>query len=263
MIVIANVFPKLQHVKNFLRPLCKKRHFVTRFDTQHDKVSQILAKSPWERFYHVFSSFREKLMRNISPVLLGDILGMFLNTLTASILLKIGRICHSQFKCNYLKNRNLFLKFFCDFSNLHQTSDILKKKMMVIANVFPKLQTVKILVRPLSKNSCFRKPFDSQHVKVSQIFAKSPSEHFSHLFSEFWLKLIWKMFPIVLGEIFGVFVDTLPANPKYPVEHYENMRLPIQMQLSEKRKAFSQFFVSFLESTSNFKHFKKKDDGQS
>ena len=66
------------------------------------------------------------------------------------------------------------------------------------------------------------------------------------------------MFPIVLGEIFGVFVDTLPANPKYPVEHYENMRLPIQMQLSEKRKAFSQFFVSFLESTSNFKHLKKK-----
>ena len=46
MIVIANVFPKLQTVKNFVRPLFKKRRFGTRFDTQHDKVSQVLEKSP-------------------------------------------------------------------------------------------------------------------------------------------------------------------------------------------------------------------------
>ena len=37
--------------------------------------------------------------------------------------------------------------------------------MIAVANVFPKLQTEKILVRPLSKNYRFRKPFDSQHVK--------------------------------------------------------------------------------------------------
>ena len=57
--VIANVFPKLRTLKNFVRPLCKKRYFETRFDSQHVKVSQILAKSPSERFYHVFSSFWE------------------------------------------------------------------------------------------------------------------------------------------------------------------------------------------------------------
>ena len=33
------------------------------------------------------------------------------------------------------------------------------------------------------------------------------------------------------------------------------------MQLSLKRKAFSSFFVRLLESTSNFKHLEKKDDG--
>ena len=32
------------------------------------------------------------------------------------------------------------------------------------------------------------------------------------------------------------------------------------MQLSLKPKKFSDFFVLFLESTSNFKHFAKKDD---
>ena len=46
--------------------------------------------------------------------------------------------------------------------------------MMVIANVLPKLQTVNILVRPLSKNRRFRTRFDIQHVKGSQILVKSP-----------------------------------------------------------------------------------------
>ena len=71
------------------------------------------------------------------------------------------------------------------------------------------------------------------------------------------------MSPLVLGEILGVFVDTLPADAKYPVEYYDNLRLPTQIQLSERRKPFSQFFLRFLESTSNFKHFEQKDDGHS
>ena len=37
--------------------------------------------------------------------------------------------------------------------------------MIVIANVFPKLETVKILVRSLSKKCRFRTRFESQHVK--------------------------------------------------------------------------------------------------
>ena len=46
--------------------------------------------------------------------------------------------------------------------------------MIVIANVFLKLQTVKILVRPLSKKRRFRTRIDSEHVKASQILANSP-----------------------------------------------------------------------------------------
>ena len=54
--------------------------------------------------------------------------------------------------------------------------------MIVIANVFQKLQTLKILVRRLSKKGRFRKRFDSQHVEVSKILAKSPSEQFYSVF---------------------------------------------------------------------------------
>ena len=65
---------------------------------------------------------------------------------------------------------------------------------------------------------------------------------------------------IVLGEILGVFVITLTDDGKYPVQGCENLQLPIQMQWSEKQKPFSQFFVPFLESSSNFKHFEKNVD---
>ena len=34
----------------------------------------------------------------------------------------------------------------------------------------------------------------------------------------------------------------------------------IQMQLSDKQKAFSQFFFAVLKSLLNFEHFRKKDD---
>ena len=44
--VTADVFRKLQTVKNLVRPLCKKRRFGTRFDSQHVKVSQKLPKLP-------------------------------------------------------------------------------------------------------------------------------------------------------------------------------------------------------------------------
>ena len=68
------------------------------------------------------------------------------------------------------------------------------------------------------------------------------------------------MSPLVLGEILRVFVNTSTADGKHPVQECHNLQLPIEMQLSEKRKSFSKFFVPFLESTSNFNHFEKKDD---
>ena len=59
-----------------------------------------------------------------------------------------------------------------------------------------------------------------------------------------------------------VFLNTLTADDKYPVQYCRNLQRPIEMQLSEKRKKCSQFFVPFLQSTSNFKHFEEKDDGR-
>ena len=150
----------------------------------------------------------------------------------ASILFKIVRIWNSQFKSNYVGNEQHFLNVSCNFWNLHQILNILKKKMIVIAYVFPKLQTVKNFVRRLCKKCHFGTRFDSQQLKASQILAKSSWECFYHVFPSFWEKLIWKMSPLVLGKILGVFVNTLTAVGKYPVEDWENLQLSIQMQLS-------------------------------
>ena len=60
-----------------------------------------------------------------------------------------------------------------------------------------------------------------------------------------------------------MFRNTLTSNDKYPVRDCVNLLSPIQMQLSLKPTIFSNFFVPFLESTSNFKHFEKKDDRHS
>ena len=146
---------------------------------------------------------------------------------------------------------------------LHQILIILKEKIIIIANVFPKLETVKNLVRPLSKNRRFKTRFDSQHVKASKILAKSPWEHIYHVFSSFSGKFISKISPLLIGEILGVFVHTVTADDKYPVQDCENLPLPIIWKTKNFSSIFFFFFVfvfSFLESTSNFKGFEKKHD---
>ena len=60
-----------------------------------------------------------------------------------------------------------------------------------------------------------------------------------------------------------MFFNTLSAVGKYPVKYCNKLQHPIQIQVSEKRKTFSQFYVQFLETTLHFIHFEKKDDGHS
>ena len=52
------------------------------------------------------------------------------------------------------------------------------------------------------------------------------------------------MFNLVLGEILRLFVNLLTVDDKYRVQDCENFPLRIEMQLSEKRKNFSEFFFS-------------------
>ena len=55
----------------------------------------------------------------------------------------------------------------------------------------------------------------------------------------------------------------MSADGKYSLFKRDNLMQPIQMQLSQKQKTFSEFFCAFLKSTLNFEHSQKKDDSHS
>ena len=57
-----------------------------------------------------------------------------------------------------------------------------------------------------------------------------------------------------------LFVNTLTVNEKHYLVNRDNLTQPIQMQLTEKQKTFSQFSFPFLKSLLSFKHFREKDD---
>ena len=63
---------------------------------------------------------------------------------------------------------------------------------------------------------------------------------------------------IVMSEILGLFVNTLTPDYKHSLRNSDNFLQPIQMQLSQKQKPFSDFFPQFLKSKSNVEDFSKK-----
>ena len=112
----------------------------------------------------------------MSPLVLGEILGVFLNTLTADGKYRVQDCGNMQLpiQMKITKKEKTFSEIFIPFLYLTQILNILKEMMMVIANVFLKLQTVKTFVKKLSQEDRFRTGFGSQHVKASQRLAKFP-----------------------------------------------------------------------------------------
>ena len=133
-----------------------------------------------------FINLREVDLENISPSFIWN-LRVFVNTLTAD----------GKYRVQYCENLQLpsqmqvpekgktFSNFLFHFWNIHQILNILIKKMMLIANVFPKLQTMKNLITPLCKKRRFGTRLDSGNVKVFQILAKFPWECFYDIFQQF------------------------------------------------------------------------------
>ena len=52
----------------------------------------------------------------------------------------------------------------------------------------------------------------------------------------------------------------MTADDQYSLLNRDNLTQRIRTQLSQKQKAFSEFFLAFSKSTLNFKHLQKKDD---
>ena len=67
----------------------------------------------------------------------------------------------------------------------------------------------------------------------------------------------------MIHEILRPFVETSTVNAKHYLLNGHNLTQPIQIELSQKQKIFSEFFFPFQKSILNFKHLQKKDEPHS
>ena len=141
MTLIGFVFAKLRTAKDMVREMSKNPGFRTPFDSQHAKGSKRLLKIARKHFYYNFSWLWEE-KRKISLLEIFEILGLFVNTLTAD---DEYSLCKSenlppQLKYNFLTNKKLFPNLLFRFWYLHQ---ILKYFLFFVASLFVTLRTVK------------------------------------------------------------------------------------------------------------------------
>ena len=67
----------------------------------------------------------------------------------------------------------------------------------------------------------------------------------------------------MIYKILRLFVNTLTVDDKHYLLNRDTLTQPVQMQLSQKQKSFSEFFFAFLKSILNFSDFPKKGDSHS
>ena len=117
MTLIDYVFPNLQTAKDLLRAMSKNRRFRTHFDSQCVKGFQTYVKSAWQHFHHTFSSLRAKLTWKMSLIVISEIVGLFVKTLTADdeYSLRSSGILLQPIQMQLSKKQVNFFKFFTQF----------------------------------------------------------------------------------------------------------------------------------------------------
>ena len=68
---------------------------------------------------------------------------------------------------------------------------------------------------------------------------------------------------LVRSEVLGQFANTSTVHYKYSRYDLENLQHQFQMQISQKPKTFSRFFIASMKSTLNSEYFGKEDQSHS
>ena len=114
------------------------------------------------------------------------------------------------------------------------SQNIFKKKVTLIAEVFPKSRAPKNLVRSISKKSRFKGSFRKQHGKRPQTLLKFAWKHLYHVHGSLRRQLTCKKSLLVICKISGLFLNTLSADGQYSVFNTANLTQRIQMRVSRK-----------------------------
>ena len=111
----------------------------------------------------------------------------------------------------------------------------------------------------MSKKSRFRACLDKQYGKRAQALLQYASQHLYLIHWYLARKLCLEKFLLLTWHILGPLFNTFAGDEKYLVLQRDNLTIPIQMQLSEKKITFSQFIAAFLKFRLSFEHFEKKN----
>ena len=155
-------------------------------------------------------------------------------------------------------DRKTFSKFFPTFLKSRLNFKYFEKKDDPHSFCIAEITNSQNVVTSMSKKSRFRGAFDIQHGKRAQELLKFTSDTLYNIQRSAPRKLSRKKSVLLTCKILGLLLNTLATDEKYPVLNRDNLTIPIQMQLSQKQKSFSQVFATFSKNRLNFEHFFKK-----
>ena len=217
-------------------------------------------------YYPTLPWIWDKLSCKTSALLKFEILGLFVNTLTADDKYSRQNVQNFQQQLQTALSQKqkifpvTFIAFIKATSNLEHFE---KKKMSLLVSVFPKLLTQKEMVTWTSKTVCFRTPFCNQRVHEFQTLSKSARHHYYPIVPWIWDKLSWKKCSLVRFEILRLFVNTLTTDDKYSSGNIQNLTQQLQTAISQNQKTFSGNFITYLKSRTNSDDFVEKNESPS
>ena len=129
--------------------------------------------------------------------------------------------------------------------------------MTLTAFLFPILCTLKTSLDKCLKGSVWEDPSRSNMVNVPKHGLNLHHMVFIIFIDHCQVNWVRKSL-LFTCHILGLLVNTLAADEKYPVPNRDNLTIPIQMQLSRKKKTFFLFYPAFLKSSWNSEHLERK-----
>ena len=131
--------------------------------------------------------------------------------------------------------------------------NIFKKMMTLIDFVYPKLPPPKRWSDKYLKSRVSEDLSTSNMVNLPKHCWNQHHRTFSIFIDHYQVNWVGKSFSYWHAKSWD-------ADQRYPVPNRDNLMIPIQMQLSRKRKTFSILFTAFLKCRLNFQYFETKDD---
>ena len=101
------------------------------------------------------------------------------------------------------------------------------------------------MVTSILVSSCFRTPFASQPIHVSQTLLEHALQRFYPNFPLLFKKVSWKISPLLRSQILGIFGNTFTAGRMYSCHTWKKLQQPVQTLLSHKRRIFSAILLLF------------------